>query len=308
MARKQRIHLPGGLYHVMLRGNEGQNIFFIDDDRRYFEALVAEGIERFGHRVHAYCWMSNHVHLAIQVKVISLSKIIQNLSFRYTRYIHKRENRMGHLFQGRYKAILVDSDSYLPQLVRYIHLNPVRAALTTDPAQYSWSGHRAYLNRATCQWLTRDWVLSLFAKRENTAIKRYSQFVLEGREQDGGVDFQKGQAGGRVLGDELFIEKVLTGNRETHPRKVSLNNLVKRVCHHYDLLEAEVLSPSRRRDCVFVRNVISFLWMNEYDRHLKEWADYCGKDLSSLSRNLTAFKASSLRDEISRQVIMKIIQ
>jgi len=113
MARKPRIHLDGALYHVMLRGNGGQSIFLSDEDRDAFEALVAQGVSRFGHRIHAYCcWMGNHVHLAIQVAETPLSKIMQNLAFRYTRWFNRREQRIGHLFQGRFKALLVDADSY----------------------------------------------------------------------------------------------------------------------------------------------------------------------------------------------------
>ena len=122
MARKSRIHYPGAVYHVILRGNGGQDIFFARQDRTRFYLLLQEGVERFGHRIHAFCCMTNHVHLAIQVAEIPLAKIMQNVSFRYTRHINNREKRIGHLFQGRYKALLIDADSYLLELVRYIHL------------------------------------------------------------------------------------------------------------------------------------------------------------------------------------------
>jgi len=105
MARKPRIHLPGGFYHVMLRGNAGQDIFLTDEDRYHLYLLMQEGVERFGHRIHAFCCMSNHIHLAIQVADIPLSRIIQNLSFRHTQWMNKRRRRIGHLFQGRYAAI-----------------------------------------------------------------------------------------------------------------------------------------------------------------------------------------------------------
>jgi len=110
MARKPRIHLPGGFYHVMLRGNAGQDIFLTDEDRYHFYLLMQEGVERFAHRIHAFCCMSNHIHLVIQVADISLSRIMQNLSFRHTQWMNKKQRRTGHLFQGRYKAILVDAD------------------------------------------------------------------------------------------------------------------------------------------------------------------------------------------------------
>jgi REP element-mobilizing transposase RayT len=125
MARKPRVYYPAALYHVILRGNGGQEIFFGKEDRFRFYLLLQEGIERYGHQVHAFCLMTNHVHLAIQVGEVGLPRIIQNLAFRYTRWVNWRQNRTGHLFQGRYKAVLVDADSYLLELSRYIHLNPV---------------------------------------------------------------------------------------------------------------------------------------------------------------------------------------
>jgi len=145
MARKPRIHLPGGYYHVMIRGNGGQDIFFSDKDRTRFLLLVQEGIERYRHRVHCFCLMGSHVHLLIQVGAEPLSKIIQNLSFRYTRYVNQYRQSTGHLFQGRYKAILVDADSYLLELARYIHLNPVRAGRCKAVDDYKWSSHHAYM-------------------------------------------------------------------------------------------------------------------------------------------------------------------
>jgi REP element-mobilizing transposase RayT len=122
MPRRPRVHFPGAVYHVILRGNDRGDIFFDDLDRFRFYLLLQEGVERFKSRVLAFCLMTNHVHLAIQVDQIPLSHIIQNLSFRYTRWINWRKHRVGHLFQGRYKAFLVDQDSYLLELIAYIHL------------------------------------------------------------------------------------------------------------------------------------------------------------------------------------------
>ena len=129
----------------MMRGNGGEDIFFDDEDRYHFYLLVQQGNERYSHSIYGVCCMRNHVHLAIEVGDISLSKIIQNLTFRYTRLINQRRKRIGHLFQRRYKAILVDADSYLLGLVRYIHLNPCGAEMATDPRNYPWGRYRAYL-------------------------------------------------------------------------------------------------------------------------------------------------------------------
>ena len=142
MARKPRLHVPGGLYHVILRGNAKQDVFFSAGDRKYFYELLAEGVLRFGYRVHAFCLMSNHLHLALQAGEDSLSSAMQNLSFRYTRYLNARLGRVGHVFQGRFKAYLVDQDRYGLALVRYIHLNPVRAKTVRQPGAYAWSRDR----------------------------------------------------------------------------------------------------------------------------------------------------------------------
>ena len=130
MARKSRIHFPGALFHVMLRGNDGADVFFSAEDRARFYMLMQYGVERFGHRIHAFCLMTNHIHLAIEVADKPLSAIMQNLSFRYTQWLNWKRKRSGHLFQGRFKAVLVEADSYLLELVRYINLNPVRAGMT----------------------------------------------------------------------------------------------------------------------------------------------------------------------------------
>jgi len=145
--------LPGGTYHVMLRGNDGQAIFFNNEDQCKMCLLIQEGVERFGHSVVAFCFMSNHIHLAIQVNQVDLSRIIQNLSFRYTRYVNLKQKRIGHLFQGRFKSILVDSNRYLKELVRYIHLNPVRAGIVSLPEQYQWSSHNTYLGASDLVWM-----------------------------------------------------------------------------------------------------------------------------------------------------------
>lgn len=145
MARKPRLHFPDACYHIIVRGNGGQDIFFDDDNRNHFLSLVEDGVERFSHRVHCYCLMSNHVRLVIQVADIPLSCIMQNLSFRYTRYINLKTQRIGHLFQGRYKALLIETDSYLLELARYIHNNPVRAKKVQVASDYQWSSHSEYV-------------------------------------------------------------------------------------------------------------------------------------------------------------------
>ena len=241
MARKPRVHYPAALYHVILRGNGGQEIFFGQEDRFRFYLLLQEGIERYGHQVHAFCLMTNHVHLAIQVREVGLPRIIQNLAFRYTRWVNWRQNRTGHLFQGRYKTVLIDADSYLLELTRYIHLNPVRSGMVRRAEDYPWSGQRAYLGLETIPWLTTDRVLSMFSGRRDRARRTYRGFVEEGKEEGHQGEYGKGsEIDSRILGDMVFIDKVLGQSQERLKRRVTVEEIVSRVCKEFSLRE-EVL-------------------------------------------------------------------
>ncbi len=193
-----------------MRGNAGQDIFFDDKDRCRFFLLLQEGRERYCHRIHAFCLMTNHIHLTIQVGEVPLSRIMQNLSFSYTRWVNWRQQRIGHLFQGRFKAILVDADAYLLELTRYIHLNPVRAAMVQSPEEYPWSGYRAYLGRETIPWLTTDPVLSQFGSTLERACRGYRAFVDQGKEEGHIREYHSGtDTDSRLLGDDTFVDKVL---------------------------------------------------------------------------------------------------
>lgn len=286
MARKPRVHVPGGVYHVMLRGNGGQKIFYDDKDYSRFYLLLQEGAARFVYRVHAFCCMGNHVHLAVQIGHVSLSKIVQNLSFRYTRWINRRKRRIGHLFQGRYKAVLVDRDSYLLELTRYIHLNPVRAGLVKRPGEYQWSGHRAYLGKEELPWLATDWVLSQFADRLSVAQRRYQEFVSEGMQEGHREEFHRGNGGAAILGDDRFIEKVLHRTPDSISRGMSLNRLVARVSEEYHLGEDRLAGVSRNRRAAEARAAIGYLSMQTRCATLTEVARRFGRDVTTLSKGV----------------------
>ncbi|MFT5045253.1 MAG: putative transposase, partial [Porticoccaceae bacterium] len=145
MARKPRIHFPNAVYYVILKGLEEEPIFKSVADRRAWEVLVEEGAGRFGHKILAYCWAKDHVQMALQVSDAPLSKVMQNLSFRYTRYFNKAHKRQGPLFHGRYKAILIDQDVYLNDLVRYVHNNPVRSGAAKSADKAKWTSYEGYM-------------------------------------------------------------------------------------------------------------------------------------------------------------------
>ena len=303
MARKPRIHVDGALYHVMLRGNGGQTIFLTEEDRDAFEALVAEGVSRFGHRIHAYCWMGNHVHLAIQVAETPLSKIMQNLAFRYTRFINRREERIGHLFQGRFKALLVDADSYLLELVRYIHLNPVRAKLVVEPADYHWSGHLAYLGKAHKAWLTTDWVLSQFASSSGTARREYEAFVHAGLHEGHREEFHRERLEGAILGADHFVEKIISTQAVNPPRRISLDAILQAVAHAWEADREALRSPSRARSIAEARAAAAYLVVENGDDTLSSLGKLLNRDVSTLSNGAQSIRLALPSDPAISQKI-----
>jgi putative transposase len=294
MARKPRLLYPGALYHAILRGNNGRVIFFDDQDRTRFYLLLQEGIERFGHRIHAFCLMTNHVHLAIQMGEIPLSRILQNLSFRYTRWMNWRQKGSGHLFQGRYKAVVVDADTYLQELIRYVHLNPVRAGIVKEPEGYLWSGHRAYLGLEMIPWLTTDWVLSQFSKRLTLARRAYRRFVHEGK---GGLhqeEYHRGLGGdSRILGDDDFMDRML-GRKPMRPRpKASLDGIMQEVCRYYHLDEKDFLVPGKDRGLSEARWMAGWLAMELGVGTLSQLSIRTGRDVTTLSAGVKRLQIRS---------------
>lgn len=177
MARPLRIHVPNGFHHVTLRGNHRQDIFRTDADRELLERFVDEAAQDHGARVHAYCWMTNHIHAVIQVSDTPLGDVIRSIASRYARRFQWNIGTTGHLFERRHHAILVDADAYLQTLLKYLHLNPVRAGLCADPVDYPWSSHREYLGLRHTPWLHTDFALRLFAQEPGLARARYAEWM-----------------------------------------------------------------------------------------------------------------------------------
>lgn len=179
MPRARRLHVPGGLYHAVLRGNHRQAIFCDGDDYLCFEEIVAHALDRYGASLFAYCWMTNHVHLAIRVAEAPLGAVMGIVASRYARAKQRNLSTTGHLFERRYRARLVDADRYLLALVRYIHLNPVRVRTVTDPRDYPWSSHRAYLGAPCPPWLRIEPVLGVLGTMAVAGRRAYQRFMNE---------------------------------------------------------------------------------------------------------------------------------
>jgi len=181
MTRPLRLELSGGLYHVTSRGDGRENIYLTDADRQAWLDVMAQVCHRFNWVCHAWCQMSNHYHIVIETPETNLSQGMRQLNGVYTQYLNRAHKRVGHVFQGRYKAIIVERDSYLLELARYVVLNPLRANMVERLEQWPWSSYAASCGQATVpDWLQVDWVLGQFATERTQAIARYVAFVHEG--------------------------------------------------------------------------------------------------------------------------------
>jgi REP element-mobilizing transposase RayT len=300
MPRKPRIHYPGAFYHVMLRGNAKQAIFHDKDDFRHFEEILSQGLEKYNLRLCAYCWMMNHIHMAVQVSNSPLSKMMQVLSQRYTGWFNHRYNRVGHLFQERYRAILVDEEGYLREIIRYIHLNPVRAEIVDDPLDYPESSHYAYSDPDKASpWLSIDPVLRLFGQTKEIALANYLYFMGQPVEAEHLSLLRKGGTQGHILGDDNFVRKALnqTGVQpESNIRlDVSLDTLTVWVGEKYNVTARNIISKSRNRSAATARAVIALIAVDYARYTLKDVSMHLDREISTMSRQV-----ERLRDKMEK--------
>ena len=205
MARPLRIEYENALYHVTSRGNARANIYSTDSDRHCFLEILGEVVSRLGWICHAYCLMSNHYHLVVETPAPNLSKGMQLLNGIYTQRFNRAEKRSGHVFQGRYKAILVERESYLLELARYVVLNPVRAKMVRSARAWPWSSYRATAGQSEIPgFLNVEWILSQFSSTRAPAMRAYRKFVSQGRR----VNIWEELRAGSLLGSDEFAERM----------------------------------------------------------------------------------------------------
>lgn len=206
MARPLRLELAGALYHVTARGDGREDIYLADEDRLAWLDTLSQVCARFNWVCHAYCQMSNHYHLVIETPEANLSKGMRQLNGVYTQGFNRSHGRVGHVFQGRFKAILVEKDSYLLELARYVVLNPLRARMVRRLEQWPWSSYLATCGRAAKpDWLQTDFILGQFSAQRARAIAKYVEFVHEGKGLPGAWEQLRGQI---YLGSEAFVGKM----------------------------------------------------------------------------------------------------
>ena len=260
MARPLRVEYPGAYYHVINRGNNQEHIFKNDRDKEKFLEYLEKAVERFSIIIHTYCLMGNHFHLLVETAEPNLSLAMQWINVSYATYFNRKRGRHGHLFQGRFKAILIDADEYLKHLSRYIHLNPVRAKMVSNPAEYNWSSYPAFIGKQKKpQFLQTDWLLASFGKNKREAIRNYKDFV-EGADPKALENPSKQITEGLILGDTDFVnwvkktfltsrqgEKEIPQLKKLKP-KVPLETVAKAVSEEFTCKRVQIITKGHKKN------------------------------------------------------------
>ncbi len=312
MPRAARLDAPGTLHHVMVRGIEGRALFRDEVDRAAFLDRVAGLVVQ--HDVTAYAWalLPNHAHLLLRTGSTPLARVMRRLLTAYAGGFNRRHRRHGHLFQNRYKSIVVEEEAYFLELVRYIHLNPLRARVVADAAalhRYPWSGHSALLGHQERTWQATTAVLQRFGSRPSAARSGYRRFVEDGIAQGRRPELQGGglrrSAGGwaavtalrrgreafaadeRILGGSDFVAGILRAveaREQAAARHPDLPALVARICARLGLHPGSVEGSGRRRAVARVREGIAYIWLEVYGQSAGPLARRLGIQLSSVHK------------------------
>jgi REP element-mobilizing transposase RayT len=290
MPRQPRLDIPNILHHVIVRGIERRDIFADDHDKERFVSRLSEVLTQSATRCFAWALMSNHFHLLLMPTAVPLAQTMRRLLTGHAVYFNRRHKRSGHLFQNRYKSILCEEEPYFLELVRYIHLNPLRAGLVADIdglESYPWSGHAVLIGKGTMAGQETDKVLARFGSGRALSRQRYRQFVADGAAQGrreelvgGGLKrslLASGEDGEpmaydeRVLGSGPFVASMVMGN-DGSPMKpsLSLDELVRAVCMVTGVDAERILRPSKERSLAQARALICCLAVQEFG--------YTGKD------------------------------
>jgi putative transposase len=296
MFRQARLDAPGTLHHVMIRGVESAPIFRDDQDRGDFVYRISQLVEKTGTKILAWALMKNHVHLLVFSGQQGISRFMRRLLTGYAIWYNRKYHRNGHLFENRYKSIVCEEDPYLLELVRYIHLNPLRASVVKDMAeldQYLWTGHRVLIGGDKSHWQEREYVLKQFGEGRERAIRAYRKFMEEGKGQGRREDLVGGglirSLGGwsqvlslganskeidhdaRILGGGDFVtsmireaDKNLRRQLRSGERNVLVDRLIKKTCEEEGIREDELRNGGRRKRVSQVRAKISSQLSHEY--------------------------------------------
>lgn len=308
MARPLRLQYPGAFYHITSRGNEGRAIFKTNRDREKFLSYLESAHERYGAIIHVYCLMENHYHLLLETPRGNLAQILHHINGAYTTYFNIKRRRSGHLFQGRYRAILVEKDSYGEELSRYIHLNPVRAGLVETPAQYPWASYPFYIGlKEKPSWVTTEFILGYFGKDGVSARESYRRFVEDGLKKEPKNPLKEVFAS-TFLGGSEFIRRAkekLVDIRDGDARNIpALRDLITRPS--LEQIERAIESVIRRDHPLYKRFCI-YVSHRRSGFSLKEIGVYYGMEESAISQSSRRFRQRILEDRRVGKLLAEII-
>ncbi len=305
MPRKPRIEFEGAFYHVIARGNQRQKIFNDESDCRKYLQLLTIYKNRYNYRLYAYVLMSNHVHLLIETGEVSLSKILQGIHQSYTMYFNRKNQTVGHLFQGRYKGILCDRDAYLLMLLKYIHYNPVRAGIAATADKYLWSSHYAYSGKTKPNSLVdTGQVLSMFSENKPLGRKLYHDFMND----DETVKKQEVYAtiDQRLQGDEAFVERVQQKyagevRKELKKKEYSLPKIAHAIKQCTGVMLEQLRAAGKDKQTILGRRLFT-LAARAYGYKGIEIAEYLQKEPSSVTKYALGEKVQSDLDTVFKSL------
>ncbi|MEE8329451.1 MAG: transposase [Thermodesulfovibrionia bacterium] len=314
MARPLRIEYEDAVYHVTARGNDRKKVYFCKTDYPKFLEYIAKAKKKYGILLHCYVLMSNHYHLIIETPDANLSKALHHINGSYTSYINNKRKRSGHLFQGRYKAIVVSKDSYLSELSRYIHLNPVRAGIVQSPEEYPYSSYKAYISKEKDNLLNQELVLGLLCGNEMQAKRKYRKFVDSAIGAEPDSPFEN-VYGGIILGANKFIKDTLSRIKEEYLQREEISNRKLLQSRHdvEEVIEAvaryfkagrEYLINNRNRRC---RKIAIYLLKKHTGVTNREIGEiFGGLSYSAVSRGNERFQTQLQKDRKLKKEIKKI--
>ena len=275
MARALRIEFKSAFYHVISRGQERKEIFKSIGDRQRFLEFLEEATEKFQIRIYSYCLMENHYHFLIETLDSNLSKAMKFINGGYATYFNAKWKRVGHLFASRYKAILVDQESYLLELSRYIHLNPVRANIVDKPEKFKWSSYQEFLGQRKTDWLKSEWLLKIFGINMDTARQKYQEFVEKGIHSKAKDPFKEIVAG-MILGKKTYVDYVKSKITPDQWRSNQFSEIRK--LKEYPTLEEieRIVKAQTKFSTKEKRNIAIYLSYKLSGKKLKEIGEYFG--------------------------------
>jgi len=306
MARPLRINYSGAFYHVTSRGNERKNVFKSKRDREKFFEYLESATQRYNAVIHAFCLMDNHYHLLIETPSGNLPQIMRHINGAYTTYFNVKRARSGHLFQGRYKAILVEVDEYAKELSRYIHLNPVRAKMVNTPEEYEWTSYQFYIGvQKPPKWLYRDFILGYFGGKVSISQKGYCNFVnaMVYEKYDNPLDEVVSSTLLGSPGFITFIKDKFLSDKKPDRDMPALKELVEKASMQDILDEVESVFG---KEPVLGRNVKMFLSQRYTCEKLKDIGTHFGIGESGVSQASRRVNDKIRSDKKLRRKIRKI--